>query len=335
VKTKQTQRIINAPKESACGTSEPAGVPTAPAGFEHCWDKFSDGNRLFVTKALSVGKHIVAGTISTKEMLDFMLSVPAELRAELAPTPQGAIFQSSHFADIEWVHAAFYGPRTPTNSRSAALLKVVGKPLRIDIEALFAHVIAAMFNLGKHYETEMPVRPESKETYDTWLRLLAAIGELRSTVPPLFAERCHLAKVERDSQFTRRSNRAFAGCPDSSPVDLLAHLGVSQLRQALVQWWDVIHSYQPRFGLADFTYKAVGQFCGLVFDPQGKRKGDPFDGDKVREAVRSLRLVKRPWAITDLAVEGGQVILTFKTGQRVPFTRRTSDSGGVSGGGET
>ena len=103
---------------------------------------------------------------------------------------------------------------------------------------------------------------------------------------------------------------------------MLAHLGVSQLRQALLRWWCEIPGYKPHFGLADFTYKAAGQFCSLVFDSQGTRKGDPFDAGKVRESVKSLRLMKRDWSVTGIASDKNQAVLTLKTGQCVPFERR-------------
>jgi hypothetical protein len=298
----------------------PSGV--APAGFEHCWDRFPVEFKVFVSKQEAFGKKFVAGRATMKELLESLLSTPPKLRAAFAQTPSGAIYLPENFAIVETFYAALYGPRNAANSQFAAQFKTVGKCLRIDLQQHFGKIVAGLFNIGKHYETGMPVREESKQTYDIHLRLLAAIGVLCSTIPPLFAARCHLAKVERDSQFTRSSNRAFNECPDSPPKDLLASLGVSQLRQVLLKWWCEIPGYDPRFGLADFTYKAAGQFCSLIFDPQGKRKGDPFDGDKVREVVRSLRLVKRDRAATDLAVEGGQVVLTLKSGQRVPFARR-------------
>ena len=92
------------------------------------------------------------------------------------------------------------------------------------MENHFGQHIAGLFNLSKRYETGMPVRPESKRAYDTDLRLRSGIGELRGTIPPLFAERVHLAKVERDHQFTRRSNDAFNKCPDTNYVNYLVEV---------------------------------------------------------------------------------------------------------------
>jgi hypothetical protein len=298
-----------------------AATQGVPAGFEHCWDKMTAEFKVFVLDELAHGKKFVAGKATTKEQLESLLSTPPKLRAALMDTPGFAIYQPENFSWFEAIYAAFYGPRTPANSQLAAQFKVVGNRLEIDLEKHIGQMVAGLFNLKKHYETGMPVRPETKRDYDTDLGLRAGMGILRETIPPLFAERVHLAKVERDGQFTRRSNDAFNKCPETPPKDLLAHLGVSQLRQALLRWWCDIPGYEPHFGLADFTCKAVGQYCGVVFVSPGKRKDAPFDEDKVREAVRSLRLMRRDWIVTGISMTRSQAMLTLKGGQTVPFRR--------------
>lgn len=155
-----------------------ATVPAVPAGFEHCWDKLPDEIKVFVQKAQAHGKKFVPGQATTKEVLEFLLSTPAKLRAAFAQTPGGAIFLPENFVSFESFHAALYGPRTPANSQFAATFRLIGYHLKLDLEKTLGQVVAAAFNLHQHCEKGMILREASEKALDDWLRVLGKTGLL-------------------------------------------------------------------------------------------------------------------------------------------------------------
>lgn len=296
-----------------------------PVGFEHCWHKLTDEFKVFVLKAEAHRKEFAAGKATTKEQLEFLLSTPPKLRAALMDTPGGAIYLPENFAFFESFYTASYGPRTPASSQLAALFRVVGKALRLDLEKHFGQVVAGMFNLSKHDEKQMALRPESLRAYDDHLRLLAALGELLKAAPPLLGVRQHIASREGDGIFQRRLKRHYKQASDRSEMVLLDRLGIPQLKQALLAWWDSFLGHEPRYGLADFTNPAISQLLALRY---GEHKtADKFRPDAVREAVRYMGLLRRkPASVKSISLAGGRLLLTLKGGRQVELVPQNREN---------
>lgn len=321
VKTNLTQRRIKAHKASGpLAAHKPECAPSAtsvvPTGFEHCWDRLTDEFKVFVVKAEAHGKKFVTGKATTKELLEQILATPPKLRAALMNTPGGAIYQPENFAFTETIYAALYGPHTPASSQLAAMFKVVGKSLRLDLEKHFGQVVAGMFNLAKHDENQMALRSESLKAYDDHLRLLAGVGELLKAAAPLLGPRQHIASRAGDDLFQRRLKRLYKQASDFPEMGPLDRLSIPRLKQSLLAWWDSFLGYEPRYGLADFTNPAISELLALRYGAH--KTADEFRAEAVREAVRYMGLMRRkPASVKSIRLTGGRLLLTLKGGRQI------------------
>lgn len=294
MKTKLTQRRIKARKASGpLAAHKPEGAPSAtsavPAGFEHCWDKFTDEFKVFVQKQAAYRKNFATGKWPTKELLELLLSTPPKLRAASLDNPGGAIYRPEKFALFERFYAGLYGPRTPASSQFAATFRLIGYHLKTDLENDFGQLIAGMFNLSKHCENGMALRQESLVALDKWLLVLGKIGELQKGVPDFLGERQHVASRTGDREFDKTRRRAYETKPDLRPEKGFLDMQLGSLRESLLRWWTEFPGFQPKVALCDFSYSAIGQFLALL---HYRAEIDAFTWQKVRDAVRRLKLVR-------------------------------------------
>jgi hypothetical protein len=176
---------------------------------------------------------------------------------------------------------------TPANSPLSALFKIVAKRLKYDVLKRIAQVPAAWFNLEHHVKSGSKLLPQTLSTHDEHLFAALRMSRSQEDVSPVLSERMHVAGQKRDATFTRKLNRAYRTTP-IHPDKLLTDLQVGALKECLLAFWDSFPTgWEPRIGLSDFTYEAIGKFCDLVFDPKGQRTDDAFEAEKVRDAVRS------------------------------------------------
>lgn len=251
--------------------------------------QFAETLEKFLQDCGTFGKKFAAGEATLKEGLEFLISTPPWLQAYLSQKPHGAIYLPENFATQEALYAGLYGPRTPLNSQFAAVVRVTGNSLKLDLGKHFGALVSAMFNIGKHTESGTPLRPESLKVYDNHLRLLARFGALRKPVPPMLGDRLHIAMLDRDKRFSRKLYAAYATNPDLRSEKLLVDLQLGPLKESLLRWWAEIPGWQPKVALCEFQFEAIGRFLELNFPNAGEKS---FEWEKVRDAIRRLGLVR-------------------------------------------
>lgn len=286
------------PAPSAAHKHEGAlsATPAVPARFQHCWDKHTKEFKVFIVKAEAHGRKFVLGKETTKEQLELLLSTPQTLRDAMARTPSDAINQQKLFAMSERLYANLYGPQTPASSQFAATFRLVGNHLKRDLEKDLGLVAAGWFNLTKHCEKGMPLRQESLDAVDNWLRVLGRIGALQEGVPSFLGERQHVASRKGDRAFDKTRRRAYEAKPDLRLEKGLLDLQLGPLRESLLRWWTNFPGFQPKVALCDFSYSAIGQFLAILYYGA---EIDAFTWQKVRDAVRRLKLVRtKPERVT-------------------------------------
>ena len=138
----------------------------------------------------------------------------------------------------------------------------------------------------------------------------------------MLGERCHISAQTKHDSFSGKYRKAFSKEPDTPLEKLMTSLQWSQLKKSLLEWWLEFSGLEPRVGFCNFTYSAIGQFCNIIHDPKGIRTDDPFERDKVRNAVRGLNLVSiQPSTVTAVKWDG-QVTTLLMNSQRVAITQR-------------
>ena len=271
----------------------------------------------------SFPKKFAHGTATLEDMLRSLKSIPPELRLQLAKRPECTLFQPDEYdATVALFELVLRGPRTPAESQQLAQLRViVHKVFNYDLETHLSQLASAMFNIENHAKGTITLRPESLKIHDHYFR-----GSLRFTrssdeLSPVWAERMQIAASNSTDHFPRLLKTGFRNKPDLRWQQILRDLKLDDLRLCLLHRWSELHpNCEPRVGLCDFTYSAIGQVCEFLFDPKNERDDLPFDKDKVRDAVRRLKLVRRrPTTITGFAIDHKTqwLLLTLANGETV------------------
>ena len=252
------------------------------------------------------GKKLVSGQATLEDMVNMLKAHPPELRKTLAENPECSLFKPEVYEQIiafaEQLLATETKPQTPETSQFAAIRRILEKRTALGFNILdaMAKVPAAYFNIGKHVETGMPLNPQSLQSHDELLFASLRLTRSSKELSPVLHERMHIAGQSESRRFKRRLGSAFSKEPDLRPPKLLQDLQLPILKQFLLSYWIEIPNIVPRVGLCEFSYKAIGKFCMLLSDPEGKRSDDPFDEDKIRDAVRRLGLVRKQATVTKL-----------------------------------
>lgn len=275
-------------------------------------------------------RKFINGEATLRDEIDHLKSFPPEQRSRLAIHSQCEIFKpgayEEYIALLEKVDCALRGPRTPANSQLAALFRLLRKEAKLDIPEMLVQGQAAMFNLTKHVEHGMPLRPESLGVCDRWIFAALRMHSTEKLLPPgllvLLAARAEIARVTGDKAFNKRLKQAHRKGQDIRPEKILQDIQLPMLKHCLLLCWSEIPGWELRVGLCDFTYTAIGNFCSMLLDPKGQREDVPFDKEKVRNAVRSLKLQRnRAPSVTNLRFKNGKLVIT-KAGKESVVLKR-------------
>lgn len=259
------------------------------------------------------GKKVAAGEATLRDQLNALKSVPPEWRTRLAQHPKCKILRPGIYEEsISRMEELLRAEETPTNasdSQLAAVLRIVAKRIKVSIVELMARLPGAVFNISKHVESGMPLRKESLEDYDKYLFAMLRFDRPSRKTPSL-GDRIAIALEKNDRPFLRRLERAYKK-PELRWSKLIQDLQVKDLNRCLLCFWDEIPGVEPRIGLSEFTYDAISDFCNVCFDPNGIFADDRFAWERVRDAVRRLKLQRKPRTVTAFKSDGKQAFITL------------------------
>lgn len=240
------------------------------------------------------GQKFIEGKATAKDMLSFLEAFPPEVRARLAVDRKAEILRSEFYPHVIAILKLAIDPvgvsKTPAGSVTAALVRIVLRKVFKQSLKAYLQVPATWFNLLNHVKHGTPLNNESAAIHD-----LQHFGQLQLTrssqdLSPVLIERMEIAKGNKNDSFYLRLKKAMKKPVRLREERMLADLQVPALEQFLFEnWVNLPEKWQPRVGLCDFTYTAIGQFCQLALDPKN-RLLDAFDKDKIREAVRKHKL---------------------------------------------